>query len=742
MSLRRIALLTLLSLPVSLSLLCSAPTRSGADPVAPPQRLAPAAAGLDAAPYRDAAEALRKGDATRAQKLLARAAAGRPSRMKEAFRLAGLYAYAAGATAEAAELLAAAPAGGPLEDWRLYLLAETARERDDDATAAEAYRQLLATCPGSPLRPQAYLAAARLADADDDSRAVLDLVEAARAERVEGEAATELESLAWRIGRRLDDAAVREESARRLLVESPFAAGKLRVADTFRAFDGSLALGEVLSADEVKRRAHSFLDGQELPKAALSVLEGLPEGSRDLEWHLLKARALTGSNRGGEALALLEPLAAEGRPLSARLEVARSLATAELAGRDRGAARRELLRTSHRHLTRAARLVEASPELSELRAEELRSLHEDFLDADLFDQAIDALRILRLVEPHDTTGARTLWERGWREYRNGNPTGAIGTWTVLAEIYPEHSDAQRGSYWKARAFEELGQPGRARDIYRQLVAASDTMDFYSRRALDRLGREAWDSGVRTVSAAAAGAWEIDPLLVRAKLLTDLGLDDLATREMELVGDRAETQDRLALRAVILGRGGEEARSLLMLRAAFPALGGPRQAGVPAEILRAYYPLEYGDEIRAAARANRLAPALVAGIIRQESAFDRKATSRVGAKGLMQLMPATAREMSRKLGMDYHPSRLEDPEVNLQLGAAYLRQLIDEFDGNVELAVASYNGGPNRIRRLWKENGGGELDSFVETMTLDESRDYVKRVLVLADSYRQLYPLAS
>ncbi|HEX9669582.1 MAG TPA: hypothetical protein VGC93_08870, partial [Thermoanaerobaculia bacterium] len=408
MPLRRIALLTLLSLPVSLSLLCTSPSRGGADPVTPPQRQAPAAAVLDAAPYRAAAEALRQGDAERAQKLLARAAAGRPARMKEAFRLAALYAYAAGATAEAEELLAAAPAGGPLEDWRLYLLGETARKRGDDETAAEAYGQLLATCPGSPLRPQAYLAAARLADADEQSRGVLDLVEAARAEGIEGEAATELESLAWRIGRRLDDAAVREASARRLLVEAPFAAGKLRVADTFRAFDGSLALGEVLSADEVKRRAHSFLDGQELPKAALSVLEGLPEGSRDLEWHLLKARALTGSSRAGEALALLEPLVSEERPFSARLELARSLASAELAGRDGGAARRDLLRTSHRHLTRAARLVEASPALSELRAAELRSLHADFLDADLFDQAIDALRILRLVEPHDATGARSL----------------------------------------------------------------------------------------------------------------------------------------------------------------------------------------------------------------------------------------------------------------------------------------------------------------------------------------------
>ncbi|HEX5760352.1 MAG TPA: transglycosylase SLT domain-containing protein [Thermoanaerobaculia bacterium] len=739
MPLRRIALLTLLSLPFSLSLLCSAPRRTGADPVTPAQ--SPAAA-LDAAPYHEAAAALRAGDAEGAQRLLARAAAGRPDRMPEAMRLSALYAYAAGDDEQAAELLAAAPAGGPLEDWRLFLLGETAGERGDDETAAAAFERLLATVPGSPLRPQAYLAAAGLAaDRRDDER-VLGLVAAARAEGVGGAAAAELESLAWRIGHRRDDAAVRAGAARRLLVEAPFAAGKLRVAETFRAFDGGLDLGAVLSADEVKRRAYSFLDGGELPQAALSALDALPEASRDLEWHLLKARALTGSSRGGEALALLAPLAADERPLSARLELARSLAAAESAERGGGAARRVLLRTSHRHLLRAARLVQRSPELAELPAEELRSLYADFLDAGLFEPAVDALRILRLVDPRDTTGARPLWERGWRAYRAGDDDGAIGIWTALGELYPEHPDAQRGSYWKARAFEELGQPAQARDLYYEMVAASDTMDFYSRRALDRLGRDAWETSVRTVSAAAAGAWTIDPLLARAKLLTDLGLDALAEREMELVGDAAEPHDRLALEAILLGRQGEEARSLLMLRAAFPALGGPRQVGVPAEILRAYYPLEYGDEIRAAARANRLAPALVAGIIRQESAFDPRATSRVGARGLMQLMPATAREMSRKLGMDYDPARLYDPEVSLRLGAAYLRQLIDEFDGNVELAVASYNGGPNRIRRLWKENGGGELDAFVETMTLDESRDYVKRVLVLADSYRQLYPLAS
>jgi soluble lytic murein transglycosylase len=109
---------------------------------------------------------------------------------------------------------------------------------------------------------------------------------------------------------------------------------------------------------------------------------------------------------------------------------------------------------------------------------------------------------------------------------------------------------------------------------------------------------------------------------------------------------------------------------------------------------------------------------------------------------MQLMPATAREMADRLDKSYGADGLYNPELSIELGAAYLAQLIKMFDGNVELAVASYNGGPNRILRMWNEAGPTpELDDFVENMDLDESRDYVKRILVLADSYRQLYPAA-
>jgi soluble lytic murein transglycosylase len=97
-------------------------------------------------------------------------------------------------------------------------------------------------------------------------------------------------------------------------------------------------------------------------------------------------------------------------------------------------------------------------------------------------------------------------------------------------------------------------------------------------------------------------------------------------------------------------------------------------------------------------------------------------------------------MTSRLGLRPPAAGLYDPDFSITLGAAYYRQLLSAFDGNIELALAGYNGGPNRIRRLWQEAGPTpELDSFVETLNLDESRDYVKRILVLADSYRQLYP---
>src|SRR4029453_11251055 len=177
------------------------------------------------------------------------------------------------------------------------------------------------------------------------------------------------------------------------------------------------------------------------------------------------------------------------------------------------------------------------------------------------------------------------------------------------------------------------------------------------------------------------------------------------------------------------------------RAPLPARGGPFQATLPEEARRLYYPIDYQEPIRAWSATNRLPPYLVFGIIRQESAFDRFAQSWAGARGLMQLMPATARELALKNGLSYSHDLLSDPAFNVRLGTTYFRQVFSMFDENLELSLAGYNGGPYRIKRLWNESGGSEIDRFLEGLGLEEPKTYVKRILVLSDSYRALYPQA-
>ena len=686
--------------------------------------------------YAQAAEALRQGNLQTARQSLDEVAARHPQQAVQARVVAGLYAHEAGEKELAGEILSSTSApDGPLEDWRLYLLAQDAARRGENELARTTYARLIADSPDSPLKPLAYLESAELAVEQDQPRLALDLVAEARRSGLGGEAAEELESLAWEIGRKLEDEQVQREAGRRLLVVDPLSSEAVQVVRTFRALDGGLDWNLLLSPPEILRRAESFLDGGST-QAAISTLKEIPEEGRGFEWHLLQARALIKSGDSFEALAVLDTMIPSTSAERMALEWERVLATAE-AG-DPGAATVYL-----------AKLASSRSTL-EIPRDSLRRLYKDFQEAGLFEPALETLRLLRRVDPADETGASDLWERGWRQYQGGNPAGAVGFWTELADLYPDDGDAQRGRYWKARALEELGQPERAREVYRDLVAASDTSDFYGRQALARLGvippsdseGEGEGEGM-ALAQAPSGEWPAEPALRRAKMLTDLGLDELASREIELIAGtgRANRRDVLALKGLILCRKGEQRTGLILLRDAFPALGGPYQVSVPVEVLFAYYPLHFGDEIRTFARETGLPGHLIAGIIRQESAFDPRATSPVGARGLMQLMPGTAQDVSRKVGVPYQPERLYDPEMSVRLGATYFKQLLDRFDGNVELALAGYNGGPNRISRLWKESGRPdvELADFVETLDLDESRNYVKRILVLSDSYRQLYP---
>jgi soluble lytic murein transglycosylase len=152
-----------------------------------------------------------------------------------------------------------------------------------------------------------------------------------------------------------------------------------------------------------------------------------------------------------------------------------------------------------------------------------------------------------------------------------------------------------------------------------------------------------------------------------------------------------------------------------------------------------YPKVFWDEVTRLAQRTGLDPYLVMSIMRQESAFDPAAVSASGARGLMQLMPATAREVSGRLKLgELTPGRLEEPGLNITLGTHYFAGLLQRYQGNMVLALAAYNAGPSRAGRWHQQWQHLPPDEFVELLPFRETRLYVKLVLRNLVNYERLY----
>jgi soluble lytic murein transglycosylase len=149
-----------------------------------------------------------------------------------------------------------------------------------------------------------------------------------------------------------------------------------------------------------------------------------------------------------------------------------------------------------------------------------------------------------------------------------------------------------------------------------------------------------------------------------------------------------------------------------------------------------FPMPFRDELVTQAKAIGLDPAYVYGLIRQESRFIIDARSSVGASGLMQVMPATARWTAKKIGLPFADAQIADRATNLKIGTAYLKLVLDDFDGSQALAAAAYNAGPSRPRR-WREGATLEPAIWAENIPFAETRDYVKKVLSNATVYASL-----
>ena len=229
-------------------------------------------------------------------------------------------------------------------------------------------------------------------------------------------------------------------------------------------------------------------------------------------------------------------------------------------------------------------------------------------------------------------------------------------------------------------------------------------------------------------------------LNRVRLLDRLGFKDLADRELRFRADSPRFAYQagfdLADRA---GQRGSYHQAIRYLKHYTPGYLAFRLDAMPRRYWELLFPMPWRDEIESYSRQNNLDPYLVAALIRQESEFNPGAVSRAHALGLMQIMPATSRKLSRSLGVPAPPvNRLYVPQTSLQLGTFYLRNVLDQYDGRIEPALAGYNAGEHRADRWLGWHSLDDPAQFVESIPFAETRDYVESVLRNAEIYRRIY----
>jgi len=150
-----------------------------------------------------------------------------------------------------------------------------------------------------------------------------------------------------------------------------------------------------------------------------------------------------------------------------------------------------------------------------------------------------------------------------------------------------------------------------------------------------------------------------------------------------------------------------------------------------------FPVTYLSQVQSNADRQELDPAIIFGLIRQESMLDQNARSAVGARGLMQIMPETGQQIARTLNEPWQAeSSLFNPDVNIKYGAFYYKQLLNRFNGHFALATAAYNAGPNRVSKWLPNDRSVPADVWIETIPFKETRKYVTSVLSYAIIYQQ------
>jgi soluble lytic murein transglycosylase len=353
--------------------------------------------------------------------------------------------------------------------------------------------------------------------------------------------------------------------------------------------------------------------------------------------------------------------------------------------------------------------------------------------------------------------AQAQFDLAWAAHESRNFAESSRMLTEHLAYYADKNTDNRGraGYWAARDSERAGKPAEARALYEAMQGRYDAnwYGYLAKQRLDGLSRNTPAktfppesivaraiANLQTVTVAdeSAGA-EADTRIVKADELSNVGLDELALKELAEAGENNSDSPKINLAIAKIYRSNDDnVRALNTLRRSFPDYSQMKPEEMTREQWDVFYPLAYWDIIVQESRARNLDPYQVAGLIRQETIFTARARSVAAAYGLMQVLVPTAKLTARKYGVsrEITAESLYEPRLNIQLGTAYLRDQIDRF-GRIEYVAAAYNAGPNRAV-LWKASLPFEIDEWAEAVPFKETRGYVQGVVRNRLQYMRLY----
>jgi soluble lytic murein transglycosylase len=388
--------------------------------------------------------------------------------------------------------------------------------------------------------------------------------------------------------------------------------------------------------------------------------------------------------------------------------------------------------------------VEALLELADLLAER--------------DQLSDAAALLQRVAQDFATHEKapySLWQAAWFHYRQQDYGTAERLWRRFEQQFPRDALLPGVLYWQARVAQQRHNQSAAIDLYRRILT-DYPFHYYGQLAQEKLPQASamslpvsasprqisWESlsPVHTSTAAAEQPNPVQFHLIRVRELQRLQMYREASREISaLVPLLPDTHATRYFLATLYADNQRYLDAFRHLNSILSDLPPAQTRELPRGFWTLLYPLQFWNDVTTQAEANALDPYLVVSIMRQESAFDRLAVSSADARGLMQVLPATARKLSRQLRMRHFATRmLFDPQPNIILGTSYFAAQLQRYQGNRILALAAYNAGPNRVDR-WRQRWPDlSMDEFVEQIPFEETRLYVKLVLRNLLIYERLY----